>query len=97
MLPEVLAMVRKAIRAFLEQDIDLAHEVIRQDVLIDTQHKESKREVEEGIRAEPSNAGAGLHFFTISKALERAADRATSIAEEVVFLVNGRNIRHSGL
>lgn len=60
------------------------------------QHKDADHELEAGIKAEPFNASAGLHLLTISKALERAADRATNIAEEVVFLVRGQDIRHAG-
>jgi phosphate transport system protein len=95
MLPEVQSMVRKAIEAFVQQDVALALEVIRHDNFVDSKHKEAKRELEAAISAEPALAGAGIHLFTISKALERAADRAASIAEEVVFLVNAQDIRHS--
>lgn len=95
MLSEVQSMVGKSIRAFNEQDVDLALEVIKQDALVDTLHKDAEHELEAGIKAEPINASAGLHFLTIAKALERAADRATNIAEEVVFLVRGQDIRHA--
>lgn len=95
MLPEVQLMVRKSIEAFVQQDVALALEVIRQDNFVDSQHRQAKLELEEAIKAQPPLAGAGIHLFTISKALERAADRAASIAEEVVFLVNAQDIRHS--
>lgn len=95
MLPEVQSMVRKAIQAFVQQDVNLALEVIRQDAFVDSQHRQSKQEVEEGIKADPSQAGAGIHLITLAKALERAADRAASIAEEVIFLVDAQDVRHS--
>lgn len=95
MLPEVQSMVRKAIQSFVQEDVTLALEVIRHDNLVDAMHKKAKLELEATISAEPTLAGAGIHLFTMSKALERAADRAVSIAEEVVFLVNAQDIRHS--
>ena len=95
MLPVVQSMVHDAILSFVNQDVALALEVVRRDALVDDHHRESKREIEGAIKATPSGAGAGIHLITISKALERAADRAASIAEEVVFLINARDIRHS--
>lgn len=82
-------------QSFVLQDVTLALEVIHQDNLVDAWHKEAKRELEIAISSEPALAGVGIHLLTLSKALERAADRATSIAEEVVFLVNAQDIRHS--
>lgn len=95
MLVDVQNMVQKSIQAFVQQDAALALEVIRQDAFVDNQHREAKLEIEANIKSEPSQAGAGIHLFTIAKALERAADRAASISEEVVFLVKAQDIRHS--
>lgn len=95
MLPDVQSMVKKSIQAFVEQNVALALEVIRQDTFIDSQYREAKIEIEEAIKVEPSHAGAGIHLLIIAKALERAADRAASISEQVVFLVEAEDIRHS--
>lgn len=97
MLPDVQDMVHKSIQAFVEQNVALALDVVRQDTFVDSQHREARIEIEEAIKAEPAHAGAGIHLLTIAKALERAADRAACICEEVVFLVEAQDIRHSGI
>ena len=95
MAEEVQAMLRQSIRAFVERETDLALEVIGRDKLVDAEYKEAAAEVESAIMADPSTTAGELHLLTVAKALERAGDHATNIAEEVFYLYKGEDIRHS--
>jgi phosphate transport system protein len=95
MADEVQAMLRQSIKAFVERDTDLALEVIGRDRLVDAEYKEAAHDVEVGIVKDPTVTARALHLLTIAKALERAGDHATNIAEEVFYLYKGEDIRHS--
>ena len=94
MASEVQSMLRQSIKAFVERDTDLALEVIGRDKLVDAEYKEAAREVEHSIVADPTTTARELHMLTVAKALERAGDHATNIAEEVFYLYKGEDIRH---
>ena len=94
MATEVQSMLRQSIKAFVERDTDLALEVIGRDKLVDAEYKEAAREVENSIVADPTTTARELHMLTVAKALERAGDHATNIAEEVFYLYKGEDIRH---
>ena len=95
MAEEVQAMLRQSIKSFVERDTDLALEVIGRDRLVDAEYKEAARDVEIEIVKDPTVTARALHLLTIAKALERAGDHATNIAEEVFYLYKGEDIRHS--
>lgn len=94
MVEEVQEMLRQSIKAFVDRDTDLALEVIGRDKLVDSEYKETARDVESAIMSDPGTTGRELHLLTIAKALERAGDHATNIAEEVFYLYKGQDIRH---
>jgi phosphate transport system protein len=94
MASEVQSMLRQSIKAFVERDTDMALEVIGRDKLVDAEYKEAAREVEHSIVADPTKTAGELHMLTVAKALERAGDHATNIAEEVFYLYKGEDIRH---
>jgi phosphate transport system protein len=94
MASEVQSMLRQSIKAFVERDTDMALEVIGRDKLVDAEYKEAAREVEHSIVADPTTTAGELHMLTVAKALERAGDHATNIAEEVFYLYKGEDIRH---
>jgi phosphate transport system protein len=95
MAEEVQAMLRQSIKSFVERDTDLALEVIGRDRLVDAEYKEAAHDVEIEIVKDPTVTARALHLLTIAKALERAGDHATNIAEEVFYLYKGEDIRHS--
>lgn len=95
MAEEVQAMLRQSIKSFVERDTDLALEVIGRDRLVDAEYKEAAHDVEIGIVKDPTVTARALHLLTVAKALERAGDHATNIAEEVFYLYKGEDIRHS--
>ncbi len=94
MAEEVKEMLRQSIKAFVDRDTDLALEVIGRDKLVDSEYKETARDVESAIMSDPETTGRELHLLTVAKALERAGDHATNIAEEVFYLYKGQDIRH---
>ena len=94
MVEEVQEMLRQSIKAFVDRDTDLALEVIGRDKLVDVEYKETARDVEDAIISNPETTGRELHLLTVAKALERAGDHATNIAEEVFYLYKGQDIRH---
>jgi phosphate transport system protein len=91
-----LAMMRDAIHAFVHGDAALARAVIPRDKGVDALNKQIHRELAGFMVEKPDTITRCLHLMVISKSLERIADHATNIAEEVVFLYEGRDIRHTG-
>lgn len=87
-------MVRDSLDAFLKLDIALAKRVCRLDDEVDRYNREIIDEVSDFMRQAPANVDPGLHLFSAARQLERIADHATNIAEDVVYLVEGKIIRH---
>ena len=87
-------MLKDALDAFLNQDPAKARAVIPQDKSVDALNKQLHRELAGFMIEKPAHITRCLNLMVISKCLERIADHATNIAEEVVFLCEGRDIRH---
>jgi phosphate transport system protein len=87
-------MVRDSLDAFLKLDIALAKRVCRLDDEVDRYNRAIIEEVTEFMKQGPDNVEPGLHLFSAARQLERIADHATNIAEDVVYLVEGKIIRH---
>lgn len=96
MATSVQAMVRNAIDAFVERDIDRANLVISDDDKVDDAFHRVCLSATELMRTDESNVEQGIHIISIAKHLERMGDHATNIAEQIVFLVRGKDIRHQG-
>jgi phosphate transport system protein len=89
-----LEMLREALDAFVNRDPVRARAVIPRDKQVDGLNKQLHRELASYMIEKPSTISRCLNLMVISKALERIADHATNIAEDVVFLYEGRDIRH---
>lgn len=87
-------MVHDALDAFVEQDVDAARAVCRRDEEIDTLNRQVINELYETMQARPDQIEPALHLFSISRHVERIADCATNIAEDVIYLVEGEIARH---
>jgi phosphate transport system protein len=91
-----LTMLRESIDAFVKRNPEHARAVIPRDKEIDRLNKHVHREMA-GLMAErPSAIQRALHLMVISKSLERIGDHATNIAEEVYYLYEAKDIRHTG-
>ena len=87
-------MIRRAIQALLEGDSKLAESVLAMDDEIDDMNKTIQAELVEVMKQHPEVAEQSLNAIIISRNLERAADHATNIAEDVIFWIRGNDVRH---
>jgi phosphate transport system protein len=87
-------MVRQSLDAFVDLDLRLARRVIDQDDEVDRFNREVIGELIEAMRASPAAVPACVSLFSVVRHLERIADHATNIAEDVVYLVQGQIVRH---
>ncbi len=92
----VQSMVRDAIDAFVHGDDDKAQRVIDRDVQVDDLYHELFRTLLLRMREDPPALERGIHLQSVAKWLERMADHATNIAEQVIFMIKGKDIRHVG-
>lgn len=88
------SMVRQSLDAFVNLDANLARRVCRQDDIVDRFNEEIIQELIKMMRSAPAQIEQGLSLFSATRHLERIADHATNIAEDVVYLVEGEIIRH---
>lgn len=89
-----LQMVKGALQAFEHEDIDHAEAVIRLDDQVDAMNTETLRDLLEQSATGPNPVSRGVGLILAAQSLERIADHATNICEEVVYLVEGEDIRH---
>lgn len=94
MAGQVRKMVRMALDSLVNQDTQLAREVLAADEVVDNYHRRMFDVVTERMKKDPDCVERATHVISVSRALERIADLATNIAEDVVFLVEGEVIRH---
>ena len=91
-----LAMLRRSLQSLVDRDTTLAGEVWASDDEVDEQYAAVCRQIFLDMGQHPSTIEAATHFLWVAHDLERIADRATNIAERVIFLVTGRFGRYGG-
>lgn len=89
-------MLRQSVDSLVNCDPALAMEVCRNDEAVDAQKRVIREHVERMIRETPELVHPLLQVLAISRNLERVADHATNIAEDVIYMVRGRIARHAG-
>lgn len=89
-----LDMVKRSLDALVRLDINLAKKVCEDDDAVDTINKDMYKRVYEGIRKNPEHVESLIHYLSISRHLERVADYATNICEDVIYMIEGRIVRH---
>lgn len=87
-------MVDRSLQAFVLSDVELARRVCHDDDEVDTQRREFHEQILIEINRHPEQTECLLKLYSIAKHLERLADMATTIAEEVITMVEGEIIRH---
>lgn len=92
-----LEMLRDALDCFVQEDQQKAMAVIRRDPEVDNLNRLVYRRLTSYMIEKPDTIARALELMFISKSVERIADHATNIAEEMVFLAGGQDIRHSDL
>src|SRR5690349_4503266 len=94
MAGKVRKMVRDALQSFIEGDTDLARCVLEADDEVDRMNKEAFANLSISMQTKPDSAVQALDALSIARNLERVADHATNIAEDVIFWVRGADVRH---
>jgi phosphate transport system protein len=90
-----LAMVKDALDAFVHRDSTAARALIPRDREVDALNKEIHQQLAQHMMSNPDTIARCLHWIVASKSLERIADHAKNIAEEVVYLCEAQDIRHT--
>lgn len=96
MVKKTGAMLHEALDAFMRMDAQASRHVVLADDEVDAINREMYNKVFDGIRKHPEQAECLIHYLTVSRHLERIADYATNIAEDVIYMIEGRIVRHYG-
>ena len=92
-----MTMVRKALQALTDRDAELASSVLAMDDAVDEMNRRAKAVMLECIARDSNVARSALNLLLISRSLERIADHATNMAEDVIFWVRGADVRHGNM
>ena len=87
-------MIQNSIDAFVRRDAELARKVLRSDDEVDALRDRMYSEIRKYIEEDSSRVHPGLEYLFIARGLERLADHATNIAEDVLFFIQGIDVRH---
>ena len=87
-------MLRDALDAYVRRDVALAHAVLNEDDTLDALKTQVFRELLTYMLQDPSTIEPALDLILISRHLERIGDHATNVAEDVIFMVSARDVRH---
>ena len=97
LITETRSMVKQALDSFMNKDIERAREVLlRDDVVDDLKHSLTDK-MKDLMKKDPDSVDSALDFILFARNLERIADLATNIAEDVIFISSGDDVRHGGL
>ncbi len=94
MAEEATKMLEDSVKSFLENDPKLAKDVCERDDIVDGLRDQIIRELITYMTSDPSTIERSLHLMRITKNLERVADLATNIGEDVIYVVEGQVIKH---
>ena len=89
-----MRMVRESLDAFVQGDVQAARRICAEDDEVDALNREIINAVWRMMQDDPQTVERATHLFSVSRHLERIADHATNIAEDVVYMVEGKIIRH---
>ncbi|HAJ27211.1 MAG TPA: phosphate transport system regulatory protein PhoU [Syntrophus sp. (in: bacteria)] len=88
------SMIRESLDALVNEDVELANKVRREDEFVDSLNEQIFRELLTFMMEDPRTIHRSLLIMQISKTVERISDHAKSIADMVVFMITGKNVRH---
>ncbi|HEY8998578.1 MAG TPA: phosphate signaling complex protein PhoU [Edaphobacter sp.] len=91
---KVGVMMRRAIQSLLEADARMAEEVLAMDDEVDTLNRLVQADLIDVMQRQPEISEQALNAIIVSRNLERSADHATNIAEDVIFWIRGSDVRH---
>ena len=96
MAESVSTMVQRSLESFLDGRAEIAEAVLQMDNIVDRMKDEAFVVLVQRMISDSDSARAALNVLLITRALERIADHATNIAEDVIFWVRGADVRHGG-
>jgi phosphate transport system protein len=91
---EALGMLHDSIDAFINEDVEAAYEICRRDDIVDDLRDKILADLTQSMSELPTTVPVALRLMDISRKLERAADLSTNICEDIIFMVQGRVIKH---
>lgn len=94
MAAKVQEMLKNSLDSLVNFNLDLAHQVCRDDDEVDTMNRQMYLLVQESIHQHSDQTEALIHLLSASRHLERIADHATNIAEDVIYMIQGEVVRH---
>ena len=94
MTEKTKSMVHRSLEALVNMDSKLAYDVCAADDEVDQINHQMFLIVQDEIRAHPEQSESLIHLLSASRHLERVADHATNIAEDVIYMIEGRIVRH---
>ena len=95
MAAKAQGMMKDSLDAFVARDAELAREVCARDSEVDALKEQVFRELLTFMMSDPKTIARALHLILVSRFLERVADHATNIAEMVVYMIEGKIVRHT--
>jgi len=87
-------MLKNVLDALIKEDTALAYRVLAADDVVDSINREMYTRVENGIRQSPDELERLIHMLGVSRALERIADHSTNVAEDIIYMLEGKIVRH---
>jgi phosphate transport system protein len=90
----VQAMLKEALDSFIRRDAPAAEAVLVRDDVVDTAFRDIFTTLMAHMKRDPDNIERAVGLLFVAKHLERIADHATNIAEQVLYLTQGRDVRH---
>ncbi len=90
-----VSMLRRALDAFARLDVNAAAEVIREDAAIDSEFRSVLRQLVTNMMEDPRTISTALEIVWVAKAIERMGDHAKNMAEYVIYIVKGTDVRHT--
>jgi phosphate transport system protein len=94
MAEEAIKMMRDSLTSFMNEDAGLAQSVCERDDIVDGLRDQILRELVTFMASDPETIERSIHLIRISRSLERIADLSTNICEDVIYMVEGRTIKH---
>ena len=88
-------LIRNGLDALVTEDPALAHKVCGMDDAVDAINREMYITIQEAIKKDPSRMESLIHLLSVSRHLERVADLATNVAEDVIYMIEGEIVRHN--
>jgi len=92
----VRQMVKESLDAFVREDVQQSEKILLMDDEVDSRKQKVFTDLSEEIKRNPSSVEAALDLILIARNLERLGDHATNIAEDVIFVSTGKDVRHGG-